>query len=264
MGCNSLLPFLPEVSASKSISISVTVTVAESWGQSISVNTPGLGLGLGLTLPDTVSQDGKGSDTSTSLGKVVSSSQLLGWGVVGGHSTVGVSHQGGNGEADSGDSKAVAVAQPWLSLSLTLAETMSPGAVDAKWGTIGKADSWGSQAIAVSEPWLGLGLSLTLPDADVSKSESEVGSAGSIGDGLGGQVVSGGSLDRQGGVRGDGTVGVLDQLTRVGMGVDGGDNSWDGSDRVSQTKRGSGQPGLSLSGDGGNKAGESSSLKQPI
>jgi len=258
MGCNSLLPFLPEVSASKSIS--VTVTVAESW-VSISVNTPGLGLGLGLTLPETVSQDGKGSDTSTSLGKVVSSSQLLGWGVVGGHSTVGVSHQGGNGEADSGDSKAVAVAQPWLSLSLTLAETMSPGAVDAKWGTIGKADSWGSQAVAVSEPWLGLGLSLTLPDADVSKSESEVGSAGSIGDGLGGQVVSGGSLDRQGGVRGDGTVGVLDQLTRVGMGVDGGDNS---DSRVSQTKRGSGQPGLSLSGDGGNKAGQSSSLKQPI
>ena len=141
---------------------------------------------------------------------------------------------------------------------------MSPGAVDAKGSTIGKADSWGSQAVAVSEPWLGLGLSLTLPDADVSKSESEVGSAGSIGDGLGGQVVSGGSLDRQGGVRGDGTVGVLDQLTRVGMGVDGGDNSWDGSDRVSQSKRGSGQPGLSLSGDGGNKAGQSSSLKQPI
>merc|ERR1719295_1984926 len=79
--------FLPEVSASKSIT--VTVTVAESW-ESISVNTPGLGLGLGLTLPDTVSQDGKGSDTSTSLGKVVSSSQ------------------------------AIAVSEPWLGLGLSL------------------------------------------------------------------------------------------------------------------------------------------------
>merc|ERR1711942_513000 len=73
---NSLLPFSPEVSTEVG-------------------STGGIGDGLGS--------------------QVVSSSQLLSWGVVRGHSTIGVGNQGGSWdwEADSRNS----VAQPRLSLS---------------------------------------------------------------------------------------------------------------------------------------------------
>merc|ERR1719295_2289039 len=75
---NSLLPFSPEVSTEVG-------------------STGGIGDGLGM--------------------QMVSSSQLLSWGVVWGHSTIGVGNQGSSWdwEANSGNSKAVA--QPRLSLS---------------------------------------------------------------------------------------------------------------------------------------------------
>merc|ERR1719206_1544710 len=164
-------PFLSEVTVS-TIAVAETAVgetaIAET---AIAAVVVGLGLSLGLTLPDAVGQEGEGVDASATLGEVVGSSQLLGWGVVGGHSTVGVGHQGGgrDGETDSWDGKAIAIAQPGLSLSLALAlaEAMAPGAVDAEGSVVGGGGGKAGVAVAqsVSEPWLGLSLGLTLPDA---------------------------------------------------------------------------------------------------
>merc|ERR1719309_1250998 len=80
-------------------------------------------LSFGLELPAPFSPEvsteiGSTGGIGDGLGmQMVSSCQLLSWGVVWGHSTIGVGNQGGSWdwEADSGNSKAIA--QPRLSLS---------------------------------------------------------------------------------------------------------------------------------------------------
>merc|ERR1719204_1603719 len=180
------------------------------------------------------SKIGSAGGVGDSLGsQVVSSSQLLSWGVVRGHSTIGVGNQGSSWdwEADSGNSKAVAqpwlrlsntlllagawdgdvkcvyawgrlkaqapssktVAQPGLSFSLTLPETMHKSRASTWDGKVGCVHTWGRlKAIApssktVAQPGLSLSFSLTLPE---TMSKSKIGSTGGVGDSLGSQVVS--------------------------------------------------------------------------
>jgi len=66
-------------------------------------------------------------------------------------------------EAQAPGAKSIAVAQPWLSLSLTLEETAGNGdvgSVDA--GGRLEAPAPSSKSIAVAQPWLSLGLALLL------------------------------------------------------------------------------------------------------
>merc|ERR1719204_3076544 len=131
------------------------------------------------------SKIGSTGGVGDSLGsQMVSSCQLLSWGVVRGHSTIGVGNQGGSWdwEADSGNSKAVA--QPWLSLSLALLLACAwDGDVEGvhAWGRL-KAQAPSSKTVA--QP--GLSFSLTLPE---TMSKSKIGSTGGVGDSLGSQVV---------------------------------------------------------------------------
>ena len=116
--------------------------------------------------PEVSTEIGSAGGVGDSLGsQVVSSSQLLSWGVVWGHSTIGVGNQGGSWdwEADSWNSKAVA--QPWLSLSFTL---LLAGAWD---GNVESVHAWGGletpapSSKTVAQPWLGLSFALLLAGA---------------------------------------------------------------------------------------------------
>merc|ERR1719308_671512 len=191
------------------------------------------------------SKIGSTGGVGDSLGsQVVSSSHLLSWGVVRGHSTIGVGNQGGSWdwEADSGNSKAVA--QPWLSLSITL---LLAGAWDGNvegvhaWGRL-KAQAPSSKTIA--QPGLSFSFSLTLPE---TMSKSKIGSAGGVGDSLGSQVVSSSHLLSWGVVRGHSTIGVGNQ---------GGSWDWEADSGNSKAVA---QPRLSLSRNSGHQAGQSSS-----
>merc|ERR1711942_443811 len=95
--------------------------------------------------PEVSTKIGSTGGIGDSLGsQVVSSSHLLSWGVVWGHSTIGVGNQGGSWdweadswdwEADSWNSKTVA--QPWLSFSITLPDAMSKSKASAWDGNVG-------------------------------------------------------------------------------------------------------------------------------
>merc|ERR1711942_178117 len=195
--------------------------------------------------PESKTEIGSTGGIGDSLGsQVVSSSQLLSWGVVWGHSTIGVGNQGSSWdwEADSRNSKAVA--QPWLSLSITL---LLSGAWD---GNVEGVHTWGRlKAIApssktVAQPGLSLSFSLTLPE---TMSKSKIGSTGGVGDSLGSQVVSSSHLLSWGVVRGHSTIGVGNQWSGWDWEADSGDS------------KAVAQPRLSLSRNGGHQAGQSSS-----
>merc|ERR1719370_1506699 len=201
-------------------------------------------LGIPCSLsPEVSTEIGSTGGIGDSLGmEVVSSSHLLSWGIVRGHSTIGVGNQGSSWdwEADGWNSKAIA--QPRLSLSITL---LLAGTWD---GNVSCVHAWGRlKAIAPSSKTVaqpGLSFSLTLPE---TMSKTKIGSTGGVGDSLGMEVVSSSHLLSWGIVRGHSTIGVGNQGSSWDWEADSGDS------------KAIAQPRLSLSRNGGNQAGQSSS-----
>jgi len=140
-----------------------------------------------------------------------------------------------------------------IGVSVTLAQTVSNGSnsVDAG-GDSGVSEAVSSVETAIAVPGVGLGLGLSVALPQVSgqgKAVASVRSVGSVVEGLGGQVVGGGSLDREGGVW---HLGIANghQLAGGGVGVNG-----DNSCAVSQPWL-----GLGSSRGGGDQSSSSKSL----
>jgi len=261
MHCNSL-HFLSQVA---------TISVSES--ESVSVSS---------TVSSTISIVGISGPLALG-GKVVGGSGELGGGVRGSHGTVGVGNEGrgsiGIGVATVSVSQ-TGISQPWLGISITLAQTVDGlRTVDAEGGG-GIGDSGGNgregigtgiskavstvdttKTIAVAQPGVGLGLSLGVALPQVSgqgKAITAIEAMGGVGGGLDGQVVSGGSLDGEGSVWHLGAVGEGHQLSGGGVGrkvtgEDGRDGS--GVQTISQPWL-----GLGSSRGGGDESSSSKSL----